>query len=147
VVTGFAGTFAGGWLADALARRWPRAYLGLSGLVTLAAAPLAVTVFAAASRSVWFAALVLAQLLFASTGPVNSVIVDVVSPQERATAVALSILVIHALGDVPAPWLIGRLSDATSLSQAVRLVPAAVLVAGALWTWGALRRDRGGARG
>ncbi len=138
VVTGFAGTFAGGWLGDRLLRRWRQAYLGLSGLATLAAAPLAVLVFAAESRAVWFGALVAVQLLlFASTGPVNSVIVDVVAPGDRATAVALSILAIHALGDVPSPWLIGRISDASSLRAAVQLVPLAVLLAGGIWTFAA----------
>jgi len=139
VVTGFVGTFAGGWLGDLLLRRWSQAYLGLSGLATLAAAPLAVLVFVAPSRAVWLCALVLAQLLlFASTGPVNSVIVSVVAPTERATAVALSIFAIHALGDVPSPWLIGRISDATSLSTGVLVVPTAVLAAGAIWLWAAL---------
>jgi MFS transporter, Spinster family, sphingosine-1-phosphate transporter len=141
VVTGFAGTFAGGWLGDLLLRRWRGAYLGLSGLATLAACPLALLVFTAASRPAWLGALVLTQLLlFASTGPVNSVIVNVVAPEERGTAVALSILAIHALGDVPSPWLIGRISDTTSLGAAVKVVPAAVLIAGALWVWGAFRR-------
>ena len=141
VVTGFVGTFAGGWLGDLLLRRWRQAYLGLSGIATLAAAPLAVAVFASPSRPVWRGALVLAQLLlFASTGPVNSVIVSVVAPTERASAVALSIFAIHALGDVPSPWLIGRISDATSLAVAVQLVPATVLVAGAVWLGAALRR-------
>ena len=141
VVTGFAGTFAGGWLGDRLLRRWPRAYLGLSGLATLAAAPLSLLVFTSTSRPVWLGALVAAQLLlFASTGPINSVLVGVVAPEERATAVAVSIFAIHALGDVPSPWLIGRISDATSLASAVRIVPAAVLVAGGIWTWAALRR-------
>ena len=139
VVTGFVGTFAGGWLGDLLRRRWSQAYLGLSGLATLAAAPLAVLVFVAPSRAVWLGALVLAQLLlFASTGPVNTVIVSVVAPTERATAVALSIFAIHALGDVPSPWLIGRISDATSLSTGVLVVPMAVLASGAIWLWAAL---------
>ncbi len=143
VVTGFIGTFAGGWLGDLLLRRWSQAYLGLSGLVTLVAAPLAVLVFVAPSRAVWLGALVVGQLLlFASTGPVNSVIVSVVAPTERATAVALSIFAIHALGDVPSPWLIGRISDATSLSTGVLVVPAAVLAAGAIWLWAALGRRR-----
>jgi predicted MFS family arabinose efflux permease len=143
VVTGFVGTFAGGWLGDLLLRRWSQAYLGLSGLATLAAAPLAVLVFVAPSRAVWLCALVLAQLLlFASTGPVNSVIVSVVAPTERATAVALSIFAIHALGDVPSPWLIGRISDATSLSTGVLVVPTAVLAAGAIWLWAALGSRR-----
>jgi MFS transporter, Spinster family, sphingosine-1-phosphate transporter len=143
VVTGFVGTFAGGWLGDLLLRRWRQAYLGLSGIATLAAAPLSLLVFAADSRPVWLCALVLAQLLlFASTGPVNSVIVSVVAPAERASAVALSIFTIHALGDVPSPWLIGRVSDATSLSVGVQLVPALVLASGAIWLGAALRRRR-----
>jgi MFS family permease len=143
VVTGFVGTFAGGWLGDRLLKRYRNAYLGLSGLATLAAAPLSVVVFTASSRPAWLGALIAVQLLlFASTGPINSVIVNVVAPGERATAVALSILTIHALGDVPSPWLIGRLSDASSLERAVMLVPAAVLVSGVIWTWAALRGGR-----
>ena len=140
VGTGFIGTFAGGWLGDVQRRRWRSAYLGLSGLATLAAAPLALAAFTAEARPAWLAALVAAELLlFASTGPVNSVIVSVVSPGERGAAVALSIFTIHAFGDVPSPWLIGRLSDATSLGSAVLLVPAAILVAGLVWTLAALR--------
>ena len=69
----------------------------------------------------------------ASTGPINSVIVNVVRPGQRATAVALSILCIHLLGDVPSPPLIGRISDASSLDRAVLIVPVAVFLAGALW--------------
>jgi MFS transporter, Spinster family, sphingosine-1-phosphate transporter len=140
VATGFLGTFAGGWLGDKLVRRWRNAYLGLSGLATLAAAPLAVLVFASPSRPVWLGALVLAELLlFASTGPVNSVIVNVVAPGERASAVALSIFAIHALGDVPSPSLIGRISDATSLATGVLVVPVAIALSGAIWTFAALR--------
>ena len=62
-------------------------------------------------------------LLFASTGPVNSAIVNLVAPGERATAVALSILGIHLLGDVPSPPLIGAISDATSLQTAFLIAP------------------------
>ncbi len=141
VATGLAGTFAGGWLGDLLLRRWRNAYLALAGVATLGAVPVAALVFTAQDRTVWTVALVAAELLlFASTGPINSVIVGVVAPQERATAVALSIIAIHALGDVPSPWLIGRLSDASSLRAAVQLVPAAVLVAGVVWSWAAFRR-------
>ena len=50
-----------------------------------------------------------------------------------ASAFALSMFVIHLLGDVPSPWLIGRLSDLTSLGQAVLIVPIAVVVSGVVW--------------
>lgn len=138
VATGFAGTFAGGWLGDALLRRTRQAYLWLSGVATLLAFPLALVVFLAASRAASLAAMVGAQLLmFASTGPVNSAIVNEVGPGERATAVALSILAIHTLGDVPSPWLVGVLSDGVGLERAVLIMPAAILVSGLVWCWAA----------
>ncbi len=140
VATGFAGTMLGGWAGDLLARRLRHGYLWLSGLTALAAAPLAWLALADARPAVYLPALVGTQLLlFASTGPVNAVIVDAVAPGHRARAVALSILAIHALGDVPSPPLIGWLSDRSTLGDAVLIMPAAVLVAGLVWTWGALR--------
>jgi hypothetical protein len=140
VLTGFGGTFAGGWLADALRRRVARADLWVSGVATLAAAPVALAAFTLRERPAWLAALVGAELLmFLSTGPVNTAILGAVGAGERATAVALSIFAIHAFGDVPSPWLIGRISDASSLGAAVLVVPAAVLVAGIIWTWAAWR--------
>src|SRR2546423_13803724 len=60
----------------------------------------------------------------------------------RATAVALSILVIHVLGDVPSPSLVGLISDARSLSQAVLIIPIAVLLGGLIWTYAAWRESR-----
>jgi sugar phosphate permease len=140
VLTGLAGTLLGGWLADALRRRIANADLWVSGLSAIAAAPLAVVALTAPAKATWLAALVVGQLcLFASTGPINDVIVAVVPPSERATASAVSIFVMHAIGDVPSPPLIGALSDRTSLGAAILLVPAAILLAGLLWTYGAVR--------
>ena len=68
-----------------------------------------------------------------STGPINSTIANLVSPAERASAFALSMFMIHLLGDVPSPWLIGHLSDLTSLADAVLIVPAAVVISGVVW--------------
>jgi predicted MFS family arabinose efflux permease len=143
VVTGFVGTFAGGWLGDALLRRSAQAYLWLSGVTALLAAPLAWLVFTDPRPAVYLPAMVVAQLLlFASTGPINSVILNVVQPGQRATAVALSILTIHLFGDVPSPPLIGWISDRSSLDRGVLVVPVAVLLAGAIWTFEAWRAGR-----
>ena len=145
VATGFAGTFAGGWLGDMLLRRWSEAYLWVSGIATLAAAPVALLAFVAASRPVYMAAIVGAEvLLFFSTGPINSALVNVVAPAHRATAMSLNILVIHLLGDVPSPPLIGRLSDATSLAMAFLVLPAMMALAGIIWIYAAWRGQRGG---
>ncbi len=143
VVTGLVGTFAGGWLGDLLLKRWKEAYLWVSGVATLLAVPFAFVALSSPSRAVYLPAMVVTEiLLFVSTGPVNSAIVNVVSPGERASAVALSIFAIHVLGDVPSPPLIGAISEATDLARALLMVPAAIAVAGAVWTWAAWRGER-----
>jgi MFS family permease len=145
VITGFVGTFGGGWLGDYFLRHTKQAYLWVSGLATLAAVPLAVVAFVSPDPHVYLAATAGAEILiFASTGPINSAIVNVVAPEIRVTAVAVSIFTIHILGDVPSPPLIGVLSDMASLQRAVLIVPVVFLVAGIVWTAGAFIGDRRG---
>src|SRR5437773_1779341 len=109
----------------------------------LAAAPLTLAALAAPAPPVYWTAMVAAELLlFASTGPINSTIVNVVSPHMRATAVAVSIFTIHVLGDVPSPSLVGAISDARSLGEAVLIIPVAVLVGGIIWSYAAWRAGR-----
>ena len=140
VVTGFIGTFAGGWTGDFFLRHSKEAYLRVSGWATLAAAPAALVAFVSPNPAVYMPAIVVTELLlFASTGPINSAIVNVVAPTERATAVALSILGIHLLGDVPSPPIIGALSDATSLGTAFLILPAVIALAGGIWLYAARR--------
>ena len=143
VATGFVGTFAGGWLGDRLLRRFRESYLWVSGLSTLAAVPFAWLAFTARARPVYTAAIVVAEVLvFMSTGPVNSALVNLVAPDRRATAVALSILAIHLLGDVPSPPLIGAVSDASSLGHAMLILPFAFAAGGLIWTYAAFRGER-----
>jgi MFS family permease len=138
VITGFVGTFAGGWLGDYCARYSRQALLWLSAVATLIAAPFAWAALTVVSPTLYVVFMVVAQLfLFISTGPVNAAIVNLVSPVERASAVALSVFAIHLLGDVISPPLIGAISDAASLSLAVQIVPVAILVAGAVWCFAA----------
>ena len=134
VVTGFLGTFLGGWLGDYWQKRSRQAYLWMSGWITLIAAPCAFVSLTVAAPSVYYPAIVVAELLlFMSTGPVNSAIANLVSPTERASAFALSMFMIHLLGDVPSPTLIGWMAEVSSLGSAVLIVPAAIVVSGAVW--------------
>ena len=143
VTTGLAGTFLGGWLGDWLLARTRQAYLWLSGIATLAAAPLVLLALTASHPALYWTAVVVAEfLMFASTSPVNSAIVNEVPPEMRATAVAVSIFAIHTFGDVPAPMLMGVISDRTSLGQAVLILPVAALSAGVIWVLAA-RRGKG----
>lgn len=142
LVTGFAGTFAGGFLGDLLLKKTKNSYLWVSGIATLLAAPATYICLTAPDKVVYMTAIVVAQvLIFISTGPVNSAIINAVAPSERATALGLSVFVMHFLGDIPSPPLIGVLSDASSLQRAIVIVPVAILVAGLLWTYGAWRGE------
>jgi MFS family permease len=141
VVTGFVGTFIGGWLGDYCTRYSQRAYLWLCALSTLLAAPFVWGALTTAAPLHYVVYMVIGQLLlFLSTGPVNAAILNLVPPLERASAVALSIFAIHLLGDAISPILIGRLSDASSLALAVRVVPVAVVFSGAIWCLAARAR-------
>jgi hypothetical protein len=94
----------------------------------------ALLALAAPAPALYYPAVVVAELLlFMSTGPINAAIANIVSPLERASAIALSMFAIHLLGDVPSPPLIGHLSDVGSLAHAVLVVPVAVAIGGIVW--------------
>ena len=143
VITGFVGTFVGGWLGDYCAKYSRQAYLWLSAIATFIAAPCVWMALTTASHTLYLTWMVAAQLcLFLSTGPINAAIVNLVAATERASAIALGVFAIHVLGDVPSPFIIGALSDASSLAQAVKIVPVAVLIGGCVWIWAARAQAR-----
>ena len=138
LVTGFVGMLAGGWMGDRLLRRTPHAYLWVSGIATLAAAPFTWDGLTSTDRTVYLTAIFIGEILiFISTGPINSALLNVVSPVERATAVGLAVFVMHFLGDIPSPPLIGMISDTSSLASALLIVPVSILVSGVIWTYAA----------
>lgn len=139
VVAGLVGTLAGGWLGDRLQKRTPRSYLIVSGGGMLLAIPFAILGLAASSERVYLPSLFLAEVfVFLNTGPANAVLVNVVLPEIRATAIAFAIFVYHLLGDVPSPVLIGKVSDLTgSLTEALLLTTVAMGFSGILYLVGA----------
>jgi MFS transporter, Spinster family, sphingosine-1-phosphate transporter len=143
VVTGFIGTFLGGWLGDALVKRTREGYLWLSGASMLLATPLAYVALTARDPTVYWASLIAAEiLLFISTGPVNSALVGQVPRVARAAAMAGAIFTIHLLGDVPSPVILGRISERSSLADAVLIIPVAIAISGLIWVYAAWRGDR-----
>jgi predicted MFS family arabinose efflux permease len=138
VVTGFIGTFVGGWMGDYFAKNSRQAYLWLSAIATLIAAPFVWLALTTTSTALYTAYMVTAQLLlFLSTGPINAAIINLVIASERATAIALSVFAIHLLGDALSPLMVGALSDLFTLQQAIKILPVAVLVGGFVWIWAA----------
>ena len=131
-VAGGLGTLMGGFLGDRLLVYTLGAPLWVSGLGITLALPLAALAIFAATPALYLPALVLAIfLLFLNPGVLTAVVVSVAGPWRRAQAVALNIVVIHLLGDVPSPFLIGWVSDYWSLKWGVSLTLVA-LAAGAV---------------
>jgi hypothetical protein len=125
------GTLVGGFAGDLLMRRTQRAYLLLSGAGVLAAIPFAMAAIVSGEREVYAPCLAAAVFcLFLNTGLLNAVIVSVSPPALRSTAVAANIVIIHLLGDAPSPFLIGWVSDLSSLQVGIQLAVAAMLVSG-----------------
>jgi MFS transporter, Spinster family, sphingosine-1-phosphate transporter len=148
VGAGLVGTFLGGFLGDRLQRRFPSAYLLVSGSGMLLAIPFAFVGFTAARPEVYMPAFFIAEVfVFLNTGPANAVFVNVALPEVRATGIAISIFVYHLLGDVPSPILIGKASVATgSLQTALLLTLVAMGVSGAFYLAGMKTLGRDTAR-
>jgi MFS family permease len=115
ITTGLAaivGMSLGGWLADRLAKRNPRALFIVPGLAMLASIPFVLVAVYARSVPGIYGGVFLAELLmFINTGPCNAVIANVVAPNLRAAAYAVCIFIIHFLGDIWSAPLIGKVAD------------------------------------
>jgi len=144
VVTGIVGTLSGGWLADRAQRRYRSAYFLVCGVSMLAAFPAFYLTVASLDPRVYWPALIAAELLlFLNTGPSNTILANVTPPTLRTTAFAANILVIHALGDVLSPVIMGAVADRSGLGAAFLSTSGVVLLSGLLWLAGApyLARD------
>jgi MFS family permease len=137
VLSGLLGTLAGGWLGERLRGRVRHPYLLLSGVSTLLAVPFAILSFTLTdSTQRWAAVFVAETLVFLCTGPANTVLVDCVPAAMRTMGFAVSILVMHALGDAISPYIIGEIGDRSSLQLAVMLVPLFFALGGSIWIYG-----------
>jgi MFS family permease len=130
-VSGFLGTFTGGFLGDYLIRYTKNSYLWISGLCMFAGAPAAAIGLTAKEPHIFLPAIFVAEFfLFLNTGPLNAVVLGCVSAQIRATAMAVNIFFIHILGDAISPTIIGAVSDRFNLSLGVMITPAMMLISG-----------------
>lgn len=130
ILAGITGTLTGGWLGDYFQSRSDKGYLHISGWGFLIAVPFTIVALVTSSTTYCMIAIFMAEFfLFLSTGPLNTVIVNVTCPSVRAMAFALNIFFIHALGDAISPVIIGSLSDLAGLRSALLITPMAILAA------------------
>lgn len=131
VLSGIIGTLTGGWLADRWQRRNPGAYFLLAGVGMLCATPCTLVALLATDPMIYLPAMFLAECgIFLNTGPCNAILVNVVHPAMRATALAINIFVIHILGDIWSPILIGAIADATGGNLTAGMLLTVVTIGG-----------------
>src|ERR1043166_2189366 len=108
---GLTATLLGGWTGDYLRKRFSGAYFLVSGIGVMIAFPFAAAITLVPFPAAWVCMFVALFFLFFNTGPANTALANVTHPSVRATAFALNILIIHALGDAIAPPLIGAVDQ------------------------------------
>jgi MFS family permease len=143
VVSGIGGTIAGGVLGDVLKNHIRGAYFVVSSVAMATAFPLIVAALYTEFPFAWVLIFLACFCLFFNTGPTNTILANVTHPATRASAFALNILIIHALGDAISPTIIGWINGfAGSMNAGFLTVSIFCLVGAILWFFGAAHLDR-----
>ncbi|QDU21174.1 spinster family MFS transporter [Urbifossiella limnaea] len=147
VLSGLGATLLGGWLGDNLRAKGVRgAYFQVAGWGTVLSFPLFVAMLYVPFPWAWLPLFVAVFGLFVNTGPANTILANVTRADIRGTAFAINIFVIHILGDVISPPLIGLAADAWGLTTAFLATSVMILAGGILWVVGARYLDADTAR-
>src|SRR5207245_9345491 len=149
VVAGLGATILGGWLGDKLRPKFAGSYFLVSGIALMLGFPMILLVLWLPFPLAWVFVFLACFCLFFNTGPTNTILANVTHPAVRATAFAVNILIIHALGDPVSPAIIGYVARApgneegSDWNTAFAMVSVILLAGGLLWLWGVhyLERD------
>ena len=136
VVAGLVSTLLGGVIADKLRSRFAGSYFWVSGIGMLIACPFFIATLYIPFPAAWITMFLAIFFLFVNTGPSNTALANVSLPSVRATAFAVNILVIHALGDVQAFWLLGYIGGHANMHVAFLFVSGIIFLSGLAWLIG-----------
>ena len=136
VVDGILASLAGGWLGDYLLLRTKSSYYLVSATSMLLGVPVMIVALFAKGAIMIPAIGVAAFFLLLNTAPLNAAVINSVGAHIRATALAVNIFIIHILGDVPSPTLMGWVADKRSLQAAFILPIIAMGISSAILFYG-----------
>jgi sugar phosphate permease len=122
VVDGIVASLAGGWLGDYLLPRMKSSYYLISAASMLLGVPVMIVALFVKGPLMIPAIAVAAFFLLLNTAPLNAAVINSVGAHIRATALAVNIFIIHLLGDIPSPTMMGWVADRRSL-QAGFILP------------------------
>jgi MFS family permease len=146
ILAGFVGMIGFAHVADLAAVRYPQARLRVPAGLALLTACLLTTAIAAVDPGVVQFLLIVAggATMTAAVGPVSAVVVDVVHPALRATAISTLAVIQNLVGLAVGPVLAGWISDRYGLTVALAVLPLLCVVSAALFWYGSrfYERDR-----
>lgn len=136
VVDGVLASLAGGWLGDYLLRRMKSSYYLVSAVSMALGVPVMIIALFVPGRAMLPAIAGAAFFLLLNTSPLNAAIINSVGAHIRASALAVNIFIIHILGDVPSPTMMGWIADRHSLQVAFVLPVMAMMISAAILFYG-----------
>jgi len=136
VLDGIVAALAGGWLGDYLLPRMKSSYYLVSAASMLLGVPVMIVALFAKGPVMMPAIGVAAFFLLLNTAPLNAAVINSVGAHIRATALAVNIFIIHILGDVPSPTMMGWVADRRSLQAAFILPIIAMGISSAILFYG-----------
>jgi MFS family permease len=136
VVDGILAALAGGWLGDFLLRRMKSSYYLVSAVGMALGVPVMIVALFSKGRAMVPAIALAAFFLLLNTSPLNAAVINSVGANIRATAIAANIFIIHILGDVPSPTMMGWVADRHSLQAAFILPVIAMIVSATILFYG-----------
>ena len=136
VIDGIVSALAGGWLGDYLLKRTKSAYYLVSAATMLLGIPVMIVALFTKGPLMMPAIGVAAFFLLFNTAPLNAAVINSVGAHIRVTALAVNIFIIHLLGDVPSPTMMGWVADKRSLQAAFVLPVIAMGISSAILFYG-----------
>jgi len=136
VIDGIVAALAGGWLGDYLLPRMKGSYYLVSAASMLLGMPVMIVALFVKGPLMIPAIGVAAFFLLLNTAPLNAAVINSVGAHIRATALAVNIFIIHILGDVPSPTMMGWVADKRSLQAAFILPVIAMGISSAILFYG-----------
>jgi multidrug resistance protein len=136
VADGILASLLGGWLGDFLLRRTKGAYYLVSAVSMALGVPVMIVALFVQGPAMIPAIAIAAFFLLFNTAPLNAAVLNSVDAHIRATAIAVNIFIIHILGDVPSPTMMGWVADHRSLQSAFTLPVIAMVFSAVILFYG-----------
>jgi MFS family permease len=136
VVDGILASLIGGWLGDYVLPRMKSSYYFVSAISMALGIPFLIVALFVSGRAMMPAIAIAAFFLLFNTSPLNAAVINSVGAHIRATALAVNIFIIHLLGDVPSPTMIGWVADRHTLQVGFILPVIAMSLSAAILFYG-----------